>query len=82
MAEASRHQGEAGREVGGSVERMKNISEQTSLAMDESASAVAELADQARNLGLIVEDIRLDSDGADGAGGHGAEPELSLVRAA
>jgi methyl-accepting chemotaxis protein len=81
MAEAGRHQGEAGREVGEAVGRMREISGQTSRAMDESASAVAELAGQARNLGCIVEDIRLDADGADGAEhGEGAGP--SLVRAA
>jgi len=63
IAEASRHQGEAGREVSGAVEHMSRISEQTSRAMDESAMAVAELADQARNLGGIVEQIRRDADG-------------------
>jgi len=46
--------------------------------MDESAKAVGELADQARNLGGIVEQIRRDADGE--------EPETecgpALVRAA
>jgi methyl-accepting chemotaxis protein len=63
IAEASRHQGDAGREVRGAVEHMSRISQQTSRAMDESASAVGELADQARNLGGIVERIRRDADG-------------------
>ena len=71
ISEASRHQGEAGREVGGSVEHMSRISGQTSLAMDESARAVAELADQARHLGDIVEQIRRDADGEDS--GHAAQ---------
>jgi methyl-accepting chemotaxis protein len=62
IAGSARHQAEAGREVNGSVENMRSISEQTSLAMDESAKAVAELANQARSLGDIVEHIRQDAD--------------------
>jgi len=65
IAEASRHQRDAGREVSGAVEAMSRISQQTSRAMDESAKAVSELADQARNLGGIVEQIRRDADGED-----------------
>jgi len=62
IAGAARHQAEAGREVNTSVENMRAISEQTGVAMGESANAVAELADQARSLGAIVEQIRDDAD--------------------
>ncbi|MDR3641623.1 MAG: HAMP domain-containing methyl-accepting chemotaxis protein [Humidesulfovibrio sp.] len=67
IAGAARHQAEAGREVSCSVEDMRTISEQTSLAMDESARAVTELADQAHNLGDIVEHIREDADAGQAA---------------
>jgi len=66
IAGAARHQAEAGREVNGSVEDMRAISEQTGIAMDESAKAVAELADQARRLSGIVEHIRCDADSGGG----------------
>jgi methyl-accepting chemotaxis protein len=62
IAGAARHQAEAGREVSASVEDMRAISEQTGRAMEESARAVADLADQAHNLGGIVEHIRTDAD--------------------
>jgi len=62
IAGAARHQAEAGREVNSSVENMRAISEQTGIAMGESANAVAELADQARSLGAIVGQIRDDAD--------------------
>jgi hypothetical protein len=57
---------------------MSRISQQTSRAMDESARAVGELADQARNLGGIVEQIRRDADGE--TSGHA--PEQGFVAAA
>ena len=62
IAEASSHQAKAGREVSASVAHMRSISEQTSRAMDESAQAVAELANLASRLGSIVEQIRQDAD--------------------
>jgi len=74
IAEASRHQRDAGREVSGAVEHMNRISQQTSRTMDESAMAVSELADQARNLGGIVEQIRQDADGEEP--GHAQERDF------
>jgi len=62
IAGSSQHQAEAGREVSGSVENMRAISEETRRAMDDSARAVAELAELARGLGSIMERIRRDAD--------------------
>ncbi len=65
IAAAAAHQAEAGREVNESVAHMHGIGEQTGAAMDESARAVAELADQASRLSVIMEDIRSDAEDAD-----------------
>jgi len=62
MAGASSQQTADGHEVSSAVADMRRISEETSRAMVESAQAVSGLAEQARRLAALVQDIRDDAD--------------------
>jgi methyl-accepting chemotaxis protein len=62
IAGASRQQTADGQEVNEAVADMRRISDETHRAMEESAQAVSGLAEQARRLATLVQDIRDDAD--------------------
>ncbi len=79
IAGAAHSQVEAGQRAAVLVQDMHRVSEETDNVMALSARAVGELAGQARELGGIVEDIRMDADGShDPSAGPSAGPSGEL----